>query len=260
MKRLSIVAVAAVVATAALARPRAAPAHLPVEKVVERKDVLQQDCPLEEQDRFKHLEHYIAEALHSWEPFSTLQESVAHDIVRIALDPGEPALFDDDPERARTATLLASVESHEGHGFSYVDRGICNDPTQKDNPVLKNGSCDGGAAHSLWQIHPGAGIVLLDNGSYAYKRQLPADRQGPTEGGASSVALCRTSEQHRGCVIDADALRDRELAVRTAMHMLRASLKRDGTLCEYSGEVKPCPKAVKRLKKAIEYTASHPYP
>jgi len=252
-----IAAVAAVAATAALAPTKASPRREPRTKEVTKKDLLQQDCPLEEQDRFKRLELYVAEALHAWEPFSTLQESIAHDIVRVALDPGEPAVFPDDESRVKTATLLASVESHEGHGMAYVDRGVCNDPQEHGNPLLKNGGCDGGKAFSLFQIHPGPGIVLFDNGGYGFRRTEV--RQGVTARGERAPLRGSLSSFQTRRVIDGSALvADRELAARTAIHMLRASLRRDGTLCEYSGEMKPCPKAVARLKLAEEWVREHP--
>ncbi len=211
-------------------------------KEVPQKDILERDCPLEEQAHFKALELYIATALHAWEPFSTLQEAVAHDIVRAVLDPGEEPLFAGDDLKVQTAVLLASVETHEGHGMRYVDSGFCNDPKQKDNPLLKNGGCDGGHAVSLFQIHPGPGIVLLDNGLYGYRRSPPP------------VDPSRTSQ-----IVDAKALLDRPTATKTALHMLRAALKHDGTLCEYSGELRPCPKAAKRLTFAKEWLTSHPF-
>lgn len=234
------------------------------EKEKQPKDLLQQDCPLEEQDRFKRLELYIASALHEWEPYSHLQEAVAHAIVRVALDPGEEALFPDDSSRAKTATLLASVENHEGHGWKYVDSGICNDPKQIDNPLLKNGSCDGGSAVSLFQIHPGRGIVLFDNGSYGYKRSDLNEVRGSGLTGRDVAAppapsVGELSSPNAPNVITATELHDRLVAAKVALHMLRASLRRDGTLCEYSGEVKPCPKAKKRLEFAEKWSRKHPF-
>lgn len=242
-----------------------------VEKVHVVKDLRSSDAPLEEQPRFRALERYLADALHQWEPHSTLQEAVAHDITRAVLDPGEEPLFDDS-NRARTAVLLASVEHHEGTGRQYVDSGLCNDPREKDNPILKNGSCDGGAAVSLWQVHPGRGIVLFDNGLYGYKVEprKPPVRSGYTGGettGAAALPLNQAQAtpppvypyRTAGQVIDAAALHDRAIAAKVALHMLRASLKRDGTLCEYSGEVKPCPKAAKRLKFAVDWSREHPF-
>ena len=276
MSRRRVIVIAAVsgvlLAVPLLTSSSARSLHQHSVKDVSKKDLVRQDRQLEEQDRFKQLEAYVAAALNAWEPYSTLQESIANDIVRTTLDPGEPALFVGDIKHVKTAMLLASVESHEGHGFSYVDKGLCNDPAQRSNPILNNGDCDGGKAYSLFQIHPGIGIVLFDQGGYGYHRDLSAERQRTTDGGGPRpkpplsrdanppVVPCRAAEELRGCVIDADALRDRRIAVKTALHMLRASLKRDGTLCEYSGETKPCPKAEKRLKKAVEYVESHPYP
>jgi hypothetical protein len=53
-------------------------------------------------------------------------------------------------------------------------------------------------------------------------------------------------------------LADRQLAARTALHFLRASIKRDGTLCEYTGEHHPdCPKGEKRLTFALDWAKNH---
>jgi hypothetical protein len=234
------------------------------ERVFAAKDLLQQDAPLEEQSRFKNLEMYIASALHEWEPSSHLQEAVAHDIVRVALDPGEEALFPDDVNRAKTATLLASVEDHEGHGWAYVDRGVCNDPKQIDNPLLKNGNCDGGSAVSLFQIHPGRGIVLFSNGLYGYKsiedpRKSAHQQDTPAAPPAGPAGALSSPSSPQTQVITAAELHDRLVAAKVALHMLRASLRRDGTLCEYSGEVKLCPKARKRLEFAEKWSASHAF-
>jgi hypothetical protein len=236
--------------------------RLRAERVFSNKDLLQQDCPLEEQTRFKHLEFYIASALHEWEPYSHLQEAVAHDIARVVLDPGEQALFPDDVARGKTATLLASIEHYEGTGRQYVDSGLCNDPKQKDNPLLKGGSCDGGSAVSLFQIHPGRGIVLFDNGLYGYRRDPSEDsrkwahRQDTPAAPPAGPAGAFSSPNP---VITATELHDRLTAAKVALHMLRASLRRDGTLCEYSGEVKPCPKAKKRLEFAEKWSGEHPF-
>ena len=56
-----------------------------------------------------------------------------------------------------------------------------------------------------------------------------------------------------------DLLADRQRAARVALHMMRTSLKRSGTLCGYTGEAAPCPKARQRLEFARDYLRAHPF-
>jgi hypothetical protein len=246
--------------------------QLRAEKAIELKYAVS-ELPLEESDHFKRLEGYVLNAMKTWAPAATIAgthsqddfETIARDMVSVVLDPGEPALFADTAEKERTAILLATMAYYEGHFWPYVDSGLCNDPKEKNNPILRNGNCDNGEAISFWQIHPGRGIVLLDNGLYGYRVSVTdkAPRVGVRAASADATRARPLSVDPLSVVeskvATAESLHDRRFAAKTALHMLRASLKRDGTLCEYTGELKPCPKAEKRLKFAREWSDKHPY-
>jgi hypothetical protein len=232
---------------------------------------------IEDSVHFKALEAYVLDAMETWAPAATIAgthsqdgfASIARDVVAVVLNPGEPALFKNDLDRSRTATLLATLAYFEGHLWPYVDEGICNDPKQKNNPILKNGNCDGGFAVSQWQIHPGRGIVLFDTGSYGYVVGRGSDK-GSTEGGVRTPSGFQAASAVAGPpsvdslsdprpVATAETLKDRRFAAKVALHMLRTSLKRDGSLREYTGELQSHPKADQRLKFAREWSDKHPF-
>ena len=110
-----------------------------------------------------------------------------------------------------------------------------NDPTwRKSSEGQKmmhiTGDCDGGRAHSLWQIHP-----IVDHGSRLYEF-CNIDVVGS---GASRVG-----------------------AAKCALAIARASMESTGTLCGYSGE--PCfegdhPKADLRLDFIRSAITKHPF-
>lgn len=184
---------------------------------------------------------YILNAMKQWAPASTIIRShntdrfpsIADDIVTVVLDPTEPSLFHDDPSKLKTAVLLATVAYFEGHFWEYVEDGTCN-ASDRSNPILKNGPCDGGTAYSLWQIHPEHGLVLLNN-TWGYS----------------------THNDSINVITGEKLLADRKLSAKTALHFLRASLNRNGTLCEYTGEHKECPKAKARLDFANAWVKAH---
>jgi hypothetical protein len=191
------------------------------------------------------LTKYILESMKVWAPPSSMVqthstgnfEAIAKDMVDTVLDPGEPALWKTDTSKTKTVTLLATMALFEGHYWKYVEDGTCNKSDRSD-PVLKNGSCDGGEAFSLWQVHPMSGLVLLDNGLWGWA----VDKNRPD------------------VITGAKLLADRKVAAKTALHFLRASIKRDGTLCEYTGEKKPCVKAAERMDFAVNWLEKHPMP
>jgi hypothetical protein len=238
-----LVALALVAIAGSYSSSRAAPhRETPVREVA--RHVLARESAPTEDAHHRELKAYVLEAMRAWAPSSTIAQthsteaypSIASDLVDVALDPGEPTLWADDANKTRTATLLATVAYFEGHFWPYVEAGVCNDPKRRSDPVLRNGGCDGGAAYSLWQIHPVHRMVLLDDGLWGRA----------------------TGDDDR--VINGDKLlADRKLAARTALHFLRASIRRDGTLCEYTGERRPvCPKADRRLSFAREWVKLHP--
>jgi len=206
------------------------------------KQLMPETPPLEDAHH-KILTSYILDSMRAWAPPSTIVQthstdtfpSIAKDIVDVVLDPGEPALWKNDETKPKTATLVATMALFEGHYWRYVEDGTCNSKN-RTNPVLKNGTCDGGTAFSLWQVHPQHGLVLLDNGLWGWS----VDPSNPN------------------VVTGEKLLADRVLAAKTALHFLRASIKRDGTLCEYTGEKKPCRKAEQRVDFAVNWLEKHP--
>jgi hypothetical protein len=214
----------------------------PIKEVI-LKQLIEETSPLEDAHH-RQLTVYILESMRSWAPPSTIVQthstasyaSIAKDIVDTVLDPGEPSLWKDDKQKTKTAVLSATMALFEGHYWKYVEDGTCN-AKDRSNPVLKNGTCDGGAAYSLWQVHPMRGLVLLDNGLWGWA----------------------VDTKRSDVVTGEKLLADRRLAAKTALHFLRASIKRDGTLCEYTGESKPCKKAEQRMKFAVNWLEKHPF-
>ncbi len=157
---------------------------------------------------------------------------VANDIAFTAVR-DEPA-WPDDARRDRTALLLASIAFYEGvHFAAYVDDGRCQAwghylalrlPVPGDGArYMHYGTCDHGAAQSLWQVHS----VTLQN---------------PTEVATSANLL------------------DRRYAAHIALRLARQSLSATGTLRYYTGEWSgPCPKAEDRLSFALREIQAHPY-
>ena len=131
------------------------------------------------------------------------------------------------------AVLLAAVAYWEGSRYAeYVDDGRCNDKVWRKTPdgiytMHLGGDCDGGHAHSLWQIHP---ITKPSNAIFD---------------------LC-----------NAKAVSSRVSAARCALEMLRRSLSVDGTLSGYTGESlygDKHPKADERLHFALDALRNYPW-
>lgn len=155
--------------------------------------------------------------------------TVADAVLDVALDPAEPPLFSGPQGRARTALLLAAVAAKESGLDPRIQAGRC-----------APGECDGGAAHCLMQIHPGAGIVLVGDG-WGYAR-----------------AGTPREEVYRGRDLTADL----GACFRVGTHMLRTALRRSGgaTIAAYTGELGPAPKAAERLRLAETRVAMFPPP
>lgn len=198
--------------------------------------------PAFDDDNLHHqMYEYVLVAMREWAPSNTIVEThsqqhfsaFAKDLVTVALDPGEPSLFSNDAYKAKSAVLLATIAYFEGHFWDYVDDGRCNhDP---DNKLLVNGHCDHNKAFSLWQLHVDNGVVITEDGLWAWNLQ------------------------GNGIKGD-DIINDRKLAAKLAMHMLRSSLKYTHSLCEYTGERKPnCVKAKQRMDFAVKYSTKHPF-
>jgi hypothetical protein len=160
--------------------------------------------------------------------------------------------FDDDLESVddvpKAGLILMSLAFNESRFRAYVDDGRCNDTTWRKSPLgrrlLKLGSCDGGIAYSLFQIHVYEGVHLY---------------WGTMSGAEWGFRPDPTARRERVAHAD-DLLADRRLAIVTALHMVRASLAAHAGLCHYTGEsIKHCPKGEARINLAIRYQAAHPY-
>ena len=195
------------------------------------------------------LEAYLLEAMTKWAPASTMPgrdvahfPAIAHDVAEVVLDPLEKALWEPDPGKGKTATLLAAMAFWEGRFWKHVDDGTCNDMAKRRQKKVREllfttGDCDGGIAYSLWQLHA-YGVVLTDDGEWKYSWDAPGKKS----------------------LTGADIIADRKLAARLALHMIRKSFRLSGhTLCGYSGEPGPCPKAKMRLQFAENWSARHPF-
>ncbi len=191
------------------------------------------------------LEAYVLDAMHAWAPPTTMidrdvrhYDGIAHDIAEVVS--AEPPVWSDDHAKSKTAILLAAIAFWESHFWKHVDDGTCNDPIAAKKAyalIARTGNCDGGWAYSLWQIHPEGGIVLTNDNGWKHSWDAPGEK----------------------AVTGPDMIKDRRVAARVALRMARASITRSGTLCGYSGEPGPCPKAAIRLDFAKTWTRTHPY-
>ena len=177
-----------------------------------------------------------AHAAEGKEAYETRAATIADDIVAVVSEETEPAVFPQDDDRHKTATLIATLAFWESNFQLYVDNGSCDDrawrKTREGRATLLSGDCDGGWAYSMFQIHPEGGIALEPGGGW----------------------------HHEFGAIDGQAmLADRKVAVRVALHMARQSIGHGAGLCQYSGEIGPCPKAAARLSFAQRWWAAHPY-
>ena len=160
-------------------------------------------------------------------------ESIAADIAAVALDPSEPALWDGDDGRVKTALVVLSVAFWESGFRVDVDRGNC-----------KPNECDHGLAYSLWQLHPEDGFIF-DGDVYTFSRNRSAGWR----------------DEHASEIFDGPSLiRDRKLAARVALHILRYSVRVGKSLGIYTGEGGNGPKARQRYGHAVTWLRSHPFP
>ena len=130
------------------------------------------------------------------------------------------------------AVLMAALAYYEGSRFAgYVDTNLCTDKTWRKSENSKRtmhmgGDCDGGAAHSLWQIHP---------------FQLPNSKHYP---------ICAKD------VVDGSRFN----AARCALELARQSMVNRNNLSGYTGEdMYIHPKADDRLNWARDSLRKHPY-
>jgi hypothetical protein len=176
---------------------------------------------------------------------------MARDIARVALH--EPRIWPGS-DGAREAILLAAVAWWETRYRDYVDDGSCNrwasDAYRRTGKLtlkvlapeaqqlMAVGTCDGGLAASIWQIHFGMGIVVDDRGGWHL-----------------------ASSRERGVTRDM-ALRDRKDAARVALAMARQSIQVGVGLENYVGGNDPIARrknARDRLDFAERYSRAHPF-
>jgi hypothetical protein len=164
---------------------------------------------------------YVLLAMTTWSPRAepARLDSIAVDIATVSLE-GEP-VFPNDPHRAKEALLLASVARFESNYADWVDDGRCNDRAWLASAEGRH-------------LHRGS------------------DCDGGRAHGLWQVHL------YTG-MPSAEAMADRRTAARAARDLLRASLRRDGTLCAYTGEGGDCPKGNLRLRTALVWAAGHPW-
>jgi hypothetical protein len=183
-------------------------------------------------DRLIPLAAYVEKAMRTWAPPDSLSadyEEIAVQIAVTALD--EEPVWDWDTTRARTAILLASLAFWESRFRAYVDSGACNEKGfAKHSKLAYLGTCDGGWAHSIWQIHP--------------------------------MRLCTSKDTSGYCVytdVTGAKLGDRAYAAKTALWLARRSIRGGAGLTGYTGETEGFSKARVRLAFALDYSRRHPY-
>lgn len=196
---------------------------------------------------------YLVSAMKIWSPEATMPnkdvshyESIAKDVAEVARDPKEKALFEDDPHRAKMVVQIMHVAKMESSFWQSVDNGTCNGLHPEnvvDLALLKKAGmeCDSKAAWSMWQIHVGKGIWLTADGITSMGGTGPA-------------------------ITGPDLIKDRKLAVRVALHIMRMSFHARIGLCGYSGEKyregepdNGCPLAAKRVAGARDFFKEHTY-
>lgn len=185
--------------------------------------------------QLRDLKAYVLEVMNGWAPSVSLPavsyEDVAEDIALAAMYDSieDHGGWNGPPGRA---VLLAALAYWEGARYAaYVDAGLCNSPAWRASSegaklIHVGGNCDGGRAHSLWQIHP-----IADTTSPLYE-------------------LCNVE------AVDGS----RVAAARCAFTIAWRSLTATGSLVEYTGEWSfEHPKADVRLKFAEKALRVHPF-
>ena len=176
----------------------------------------------------------------------------------------ESPIVEGDKDKTRSVALDLAVGFMESGLHEYVDDGRCTKygamlrleqirkrPNSTSVPkdmreLLKGGTCDGGLAYSMWQIHAKDevgrdGIVLYPDArewSYASYAHGKAD--------GSQTVYARDFS-------------DRRTAIRVSWHMLRKSIRQRKNLCGYTGEGSICPKAELRMNFASDWMRAHPF-
>ena len=125
--------------------------------------------------------------------------------------------------------LLMSLAFHESRFRGYVADGRCSDPAWRTGheavQLAPLGTCDGGRASTVWQVHFGQGIRV---GAVRVTREM--------------------------------AIADHRAGAAAALTMAANSIAATGTLRNYTGEWSgPAPAAAARMATAITYYQAHPF-
>ena len=131
---------------------------------------------------------WLVAAMTAWAPpgpnDGARYEAIARDILTVALDPEEPALFDEADGRARTALVLASFAAAESGGFlvdvdSGKRRGSRGNVCMMQVGVGAHGTAEGWTAKDLIESRPRcvrAGLHLLHDSTQTCRANKGADR------------------------------------------------------------------------------------
>jgi hypothetical protein len=172
----------------------------------------------------------------------------AQSIVDVALDPANPPLFRGTAGREKTALQLGSIGSFEGGFHKFVENGDCNTPAFH---ALHEKECDGGAAWTNFQIHLYRYIIRdgeMYQAQYLEQSLNKDDREWIKE--------------HKDEIITGPQLvANPKLAAQVAYYIIRWSLRRNNTLCGYTGEDcnGPHPLALQRADRAHTYYHNRPF-
>jgi len=185
--------------------------------------------------RLESLTEYFEDAMTSWarpDKLSADYHSIASDMASVVV--AEDPIWVSDTSRARTGIMLLGIAFWESRYFSYVDNGSCNKyvngrgAPKEIRRLIQSGNCDGGWAHSMWQVHPMKWYV--GNGQY---------------------------EEFSG-----EKLLDRKTAIHAALLIARRSIRSTNGLCWYTGEGADgagCPKAIVRFDYGVKYSRLNPF-
>lgn len=203
------------------------------------------------------LTDYLLEAMRSAvKPMSVSAsyEDIAHDVATVVLDPTEPPMWKDDSTKARTAIMLVSIAYHETSFLAYTDDGRCNDRKWRDSAegrktMAQSGSCDGGLARSMWQVHTDFGGIYV----------IPANYDDDTREINKREWTYANQDVDDGTLIRSEQMKDRQSACRVALHMARRSIRNHAKLCQFTGEMGECPKGDIRYDWAERYSTKHPF-
>jgi len=211
-----------------------------------------------DQARFSELHGYVFDAMNAAvkpDQYSVSYDDVSRDIVTVVLDPNEPPIWRNDKTKARTNIMMVSIAYHETNFRAYVDDGRCNSTKWRNSDegvkfMKISGNCDGGIAHSMWQVHTGLGGIVTVPVDYDSN---PSDRR--------EWCYSYQCTSHDGTLVaPVEMTTNRQAAIRVALHMIRRSVRNNVGLCQFTGEKgSSCPKGEVRYSWAEEYSKKHPF-